>query len=230
LQSTDILTALDDAERWGSYLTDLARRVRDLADEVHASAADPAARPRLPWAEAIADAPDMVLPGDLAVWRATLSIPDDDLQPTGPPRLADDAARHQYGLKRRVMRATQPMGEKPREWIRLLPPTVRRDPRVTVLCERLSTLHDAGTGVERLLRTAADLHRPLPAEQPADALWWRIVGLEARHRSTTSKAPRRREPETTLSREAERLRQVRKQEEAHRMLHRPDRPGPSLGR
>ena len=25
-------------------------------------------------------------------------------------------------------------------------------------------------------------------------------------------------------------RQVRKQEEAHRMLHRPDRPGPSLGR
>jgi hypothetical protein len=83
------------------------------------------------------------------VWRAALSIPHDDLQPTGPPRLADDAARHQYGLKRRVMRATQPMGEKPRDWIRLLPPTVRRDPRVTVLCERLSTLHDAGAGVER---------------------------------------------------------------------------------
>jgi hypothetical protein len=92
LQSTDILTALDDAERWGSYLTDLARRVRDLADEVHASAADPAARPRLPWAEAIADAPDVALPGDLAVWRAALSIPHDDLQPIGPPRLAD--ARH----------------------------------------------------------------------------------------------------------------------------------------
>ena len=55
--------------------------VRDLADEVHASAADPAARQRLPWAEAIADAPDVALPGDLAVWRAALSIPHDDLQP-----------------------------------------------------------------------------------------------------------------------------------------------------
>ena len=48
------------------------------------------------------------------------------------------------------------------------------------------------------------LPRPLPAEQPAEALWWRIVGEEARHRSTTPKAPRMREPETPLSREAER--------------------------
>jgi len=96
------------------------------------------------------------------------------------------------------------MGKRPRDWIRRLTPTVRRDPRVTVLCERLSTLHDAGAGVERLLRTAADLPRPLPAEQPADAFWWRIGGEEARHRSTTPKAPRMREPETPLSREAER--------------------------
>jgi hypothetical protein len=34
---------------WGGYLTDRARRVRDLDEEVHASAADPAARQRLPW-------------------------------------------------------------------------------------------------------------------------------------------------------------------------------------
>jgi hypothetical protein len=32
-------------------------RVRDLAEEVFASAVDPAARQRLPWAEAIADGP-----------------------------------------------------------------------------------------------------------------------------------------------------------------------------
>jgi hypothetical protein len=174
--------------------------------------------------------PYVALPGDLAVWRAALGIPHDDLRPTGPPQSADDAARHQYDPKRRLTRAMQPMGDRPRDWIRLLPPTVRRDPRVTVFCERLSTLHDAGAGVERLLRTAADFPRPLPAEQPADALWWRIVGEEARHRSTTPKAPRMREPETPLSREAERLRQVHKQEVAHRMLQRPDRPGPPLGR
>ena len=52
---------------WGGYLTGRARLVRDLAEEVHASAADPAARLRLPWAEAIADAPDVALLGDLAV-------------------------------------------------------------------------------------------------------------------------------------------------------------------
>jgi hypothetical protein len=72
--------------------------------------------------------------------------------------------------------------------------------------------------VERLLRAAADLPRSLPAEQPADALWWRIVGEEARHRSTTPRATRMREPETLPSREAERLRQVHKHEEAYRML------------
>jgi len=69
---------------------------------------------------------------------------------------------------------------------------------------RTSTLRDAGAGVERLLLAAADLRRPLPAEQPADAFWWRIVGEEARHRSTTPKAPRMRGLETPLSREAER--------------------------
>jgi hypothetical protein len=186
------------------------------------------ARPRLPWAEAIADAPDVALPGDLAVLRAALSIPHDDLQPTGPPRLADDAARHQYGLKRRVMRATQPMGEKPRDWIRLLPPTVRRDSKGH--CSLRTTLHPPQCRRWRgTLAAHGSRPPPSPAEQPADALWWRIVGLETRHRSTTSKAPRR-EPATTRSREAERLRQVRKQEEAHRMLHRPNRPGPSLGR
>lgn len=55
--------------------------------------------------------------------------------------------------QRRLLRAIQPMGERPRDWIRRLTPTVRRDPRVTVLCERLSTLHDVGAGVERLQRT-----------------------------------------------------------------------------
>ncbi|HEX6760279.1 MAG TPA: hypothetical protein VF086_18025 [Propionibacteriaceae bacterium] len=50
---------------------------------VHASAADPAARQRLPWAEAIADAPDVALPGDLAVWRAALGIPQTTSDPPG---------------------------------------------------------------------------------------------------------------------------------------------------
>jgi hypothetical protein len=71
---------------WGGYITDRARRVRDLVEEVHASAADPAARQRLPWAEAIADATDVALPGDLAVWRAALGIPHDDLRPTSACR------------------------------------------------------------------------------------------------------------------------------------------------
>ena len=58
-------------------------------------------------------------------------------------------------------------------------------PKVTVLCERLSTLHDAGAGVERLLRTAADLHRRPPSSPPmrsggASSGWRR--GIDRRHR------------------------------------------------
>jgi hypothetical protein len=91
------------------------------------------------------------------------------------------------------MRATQPMGEKPRDWIRLLPPTVRRDPRVTVLCERLSTLHNAGAGVERLLGTAADLHRRPPSSPPmrsggASSGWRR--GIDRRHRRRLGESQR----------------------------------------
>jgi hypothetical protein len=75
---------------WGGYLTDRARRVRDLVKEVHASAADPAARQRLPRAEAIADAPDVALPGDVAVWRAALGIPMTASDPLSLPTMRHD--------------------------------------------------------------------------------------------------------------------------------------------
>jgi hypothetical protein len=104
-----------------------------------------------------------------------------------PSQPADDAARHQCGLKRRLIRAMQPMGERPRDWIRLLTPTVRRDPRVTVLCERLSTLHDAGAGVERLLCTGR-LTSPVlfppssPPRRSGGASSGRRRGIDRRHR------------------------------------------------
>ena len=51
-------------------------------------------------------------------------------------------------------------------------PRLTADPYWPTLAERLSTAERAGIDVSSLVRAAGD--RPLPDEQPAAALWWRL--------------------------------------------------------
>jgi hypothetical protein len=168
---------LRDHRDWGGYLTNRARRVRDLAEEVHASAADPAAgsdsrgprrlRTPLTWiclATSPSSAPRSASPmttSDPPGHRASRRCGTTSVRPQTPPD-----------------RAMRPMGERPPDWIRLLPPTVRRDRGPLFTANDSPPFTMPALAWNALLRTAADLPRPLPAERG-----------EARHRSTTPKAP-----------------------------------------
>jgi len=165
-----------DAERqWGRHLHASARRVTVLAGDVAATARawTPAAAP--PWAVPMLDT-DHALVADLAVWRAAHRIPDTDRRPTGPPVLGAADTRAQRALDQRVEQHLRSAHAAAAQWASLasrIDPRLITDPYWPILADRLTAAHRAGIPVQVLLRDAASAG-PLPDEQPAAALWWRL--------------------------------------------------------
>lgn len=108
----------------------------------------------------------------MEVWRAAWQVDRADRRPTGPPQLGAAAASLAAASPGPVA-ACHPVGV----WTDLLRDVradLPRDPYATVLAHRLAALHQAGVPVtEHLAAAVAD--GPLPAEQPAAALWWRLA-------------------------------------------------------
>ena len=160
--------------RWGPYLIARATLVADVAGEVRAGAAG--VRPV--WA-----LPGQTLTaasvGEVEVWRAACGVERTDRRPTGPVQLGAAAHLWQQKLNDRI-RPAHPVGV----WMDLLRDIrddLPRDPYAPVLAHRLAALHQTGVAVtEQLAVAVAD--GPLPSEQPAAALWWRL----ARHLTTTT--------------------------------------------
>ncbi|GAB2731687.1 MobF family relaxase [Nocardioides pakistanensis] len=164
--------ALATSADWGNYLRARASRVVSLAGQVRAEAAAWSLTMAPDWARPLTGR-DADLSGDLAVWRASYAVPDDDTRPTGPRQLGADARRHQDGLDHRA-RSTM-RGRRQGTWDALLPKQVTSDPHHRLLSDHLGSLDRAGLDVPQLVRNALAERRPLPTEVPADALWWRIV-------------------------------------------------------
>lgn len=147
---------------WGSYLPDLARLVTRLASGLPSPAT-------AAWAQGL----DPRLGKEVAVWRAAYAVPDTDLRPTGPP-VDGTGWRYQRDLNRRIGTSPRPLAPV-HDWGADLPGQVTDDPTAPALARRLEDLSNTGVDVHELLTTALDQGRPLPAENPADALWWRIL-------------------------------------------------------
>jgi DNA primase catalytic core len=167
---------LGDDFEWGPYLA-------NSADQVSSPAADVAARAHTwtptsapAWALPLIDR-DPQLVADLAVWRTAHGVDDADRRPTGPalPRAAD--ARAQRALDDRVTRL---LGDGPTltaRWVPLvdsIDPRIAGDPYWPTLAERLTAADRAGIDITALTHAVAAAERPLPDEQPAAALWWRL--------------------------------------------------------
>lgn len=164
----------DDLE-WGPYLA-------HSADQVSSPAVDVAARARAwtptsapAWALPLLDR-DPQLVADLAVWRTAHGVDDADRRPTGPalPRAAD--ARAQRALDDRVIQLLGGGRTLTARWAPLvdgIDPRIAGDPYWPVLAERLTAAERAGIDISALTRAVA-AGRPLPDEQPAAALWWRL--------------------------------------------------------
>jgi DNA primase catalytic core len=168
----DALSA--DAE-WGQYLRDRAAHVTATAAEVAARAQHwtPTSAPG--WALTIIDR-DPALAANLAVWRAANDVPDTDRRPTGPPLPAAADARAQRALDQRVTRL---LGDPRAATVRWKPLADSIDERVTTdpywptLADRLTIAERAGIDITSLTHAVGG-ESPLPDEQPAAALWWRL--------------------------------------------------------
>jgi DNA primase catalytic core len=167
--------ALTTDPQWGHFLRHRADQVTTAAAGVAANARawTPSSAPG--WAAGLLDR-DRELITDLAVWRTAHDVADTDHRPTGPRQPATADARAQRVLDRRTARALgNPEGATSR-WrpvVASLDPRISSDPYWPTLADRLSAADRAGIDVTALVK-AIGVERPLPDEQPAAALWWRL--------------------------------------------------------
>ncbi|TQN43715.1 DNA primase catalytic core [Blastococcus colisei] len=164
----------DDLE-WGPYLANSADQVTSPAGDVAARARTWTPNSAPTWALPLIDR-DSQLVADLAVWRTAHGVDDTDRRPTGPalPRTAD--ARTQRALDDRVTRLLGDGRTLTARWAPLvdsIDPRIAGDPYWPILAERLAVADRAGIDITAITHAVA-AERPLPDEQPAAALWWRL--------------------------------------------------------
>ncbi|WP_051027980.1 MobF family relaxase [Nocardia higoensis] len=119
---------------------------------------------------------DSDLLADLAVWRASLHIPDTDLRPTGPRRYPVRERVQQRMLNAQIDAALGDPMRPVHRWadtVRNIEPRILDDPHWPAIAERIDLADRAGIDITTRLNTAADL-KPLPDEMPAAALWSRL--------------------------------------------------------
>ncbi|HET9656296.1 MAG TPA: AAA family ATPase, partial [Kineosporiaceae bacterium] len=162
--------------QWATGLPRRSRQVADLAAQVAAAAGEWTPTTAPAWARPLLDT-DRQLSADLAVWRSAMGVPDTDPRPTGPPQLAAARVRHQQRLQARlaaVLGDPRAAGNRWRRLAEAIDPRITADPTWPTLAERLSTAARAGIDIAALATTVGT-GRPLPDEQPAAALWWRLA-------------------------------------------------------
>ncbi len=166
---------LAEHEQYGGYLSAQADLIGALVADVRAETAGYTPTTAPPWAVHLVD-PDQQLLGDLAVWRAATGVPPMDRRPTGPPQFAAAAARTQHQLDARTAAAQGDPRAPARQWAPLairLGLDISHDPFWPELADRLSALSRSGRNVAGMA-TAAAAEKPLPDDQAAAALWWRL--------------------------------------------------------
>jgi len=185
--------ALETDQSWGIYLQARHGYTTYLAEQVaeRARAWTPTSAPA--WATPLLGtdgASDLLAP--LAVWRAVNNVDDSDLRPTGPRKLPVPDLREQRALDARITRALGEPAAAANRWRTLAQQVEARlldDPYWPVLAGRLAAADRAGIDVDALVRSVigatcsaagtapakADQPLPLPDEQPAAALWWRLA-------------------------------------------------------
>ena len=189
---------LAEAHDWGPFATAYHRLVREQIDTVREQARGWTGATAPVWAQPFLEDEDTDLRADLAVWRAVAGTDENDLRPTGD-RTIGAPGTYQTKLNRAVRAARPSYPFSQRTWYQALPEVVRADPWITPLCQRLARLERAGLPVTDYIKEALASDpslsggkpgtdpdapqgaqaehdpRPLPDEQQAAALWWRLM-------------------------------------------------------
>ena len=178
---------LSENHDWGPFTAAYRQLVAEQIEAVRAEARGWTGATAPTWAQPFLEDEDTELRADLAVWRAVARTDENDLRPTGDRTIGAPGA-HQTALNRAVREARPSYPFSQRSWYQALPETVRQDAWITPLCQRLARLERAGLPVADYIRAAlktdpsagdgassTDEPRPLPDENQAAALWWRLV-------------------------------------------------------
>ncbi|WP_280185256.1 MULTISPECIES: MobF family relaxase [Nocardia] len=170
-----IPTALAHDPQFGPHLHARLAQINDLREDILATARawTPTTAPL--WAQPLTA--DAELVAQLAVWRAAHGIDDIDRRLTGPDRYPVAEHREQQRLSRLAADRLGDLDADTRRWKPLadrLDPALTRDPYWPVLAGDLTTAARTGLNVSDTLTHAAE-QRPLPVEQPAAALRWRLA-------------------------------------------------------
>jgi conjugative relaxase-like TrwC/TraI family protein len=170
--------------QWGAYLQAAADDVRAQAAAIRDQASRWTPTDAPAWAGPLIDTStdrDRELAGDVAVWRAATGVEPDDWRQTGERQLPAAEAHAQRALDQRIARVLGDPNASATTWkpvAESVDPRVTGDPYWPVLATQLTAAHRAGIDITTLTRAVAATG-PLPDEQPAAALWWRL----ARHLS-----------------------------------------------
>lgn len=168
-------TPLAEHPLWGPYLGSRFDAVAAFAGEVHAEYAALLEVDLPQWALPFADHRELL--GDIAVWRAWAQVDPRDPSLLGPLVPMERARRYQTRLDGRIAEVLGAVIDGSTDWIPLLGSEsahVRQDPFWHVVSHRLALAEKAGHSVPDLLASAMEAG-PLPIEQPAGALWFRLV-------------------------------------------------------
>ncbi len=174
----DIPAALAETPVWNGYLAARGVLITDLVTDLTTQVRGWTRLDAPAWAVPyLADRDLLVV---LAVWRAVNAVNVDDLRPAGdrPRRIA---LRHRHrDLVTRCLAVAGGRDDGADRWTRVLAEhgadlnAVLADEFWPVLVGRLNIAESAGMPVRGLLAAAAQAG-PLPVEQTAAALWWRLA-------------------------------------------------------
>jgi conjugative relaxase-like TrwC/TraI family protein len=179
---------LAEDDFWSRYFDHRQDLIRRHGNAVRAAATRWNAETAPVWAVPMLSDPNVIR--DLALWRAARDIPDTDLRPAGHP--ANDCAgrRHQQRLNQRVAEAGGAPITLPPAAIRLaeaIHPGIIADPHWPTLARHITAAEQAGIDRAELRRIATT--RPLPIEQPATALAYRLIDAISERPKTAPAQP-----------------------------------------
>lgn len=185
---------LAEDDFWGRYFDRRGELIQRQGTAVRAAATGWTADTAPAWAVPMLSDPS--LSRDLAIWRAARDVPDTDLRPSGAPANDHAGSRHQRQLDRRVADAggrqitVEPATARLAETIH---PGITADPQWPTLASQIDAARQAGIDGAELRRIATD--RPLPIEQPAAALTYRLLdAISDRPTSAPLQPPKPAEP------------------------------------
>jgi conjugative relaxase-like TrwC/TraI family protein len=180
---------LAEDDFWSRYLDRRQDLIERHGNAVRAAATSWTAQTAPDWAVPMLSDRDLIR--DLALWRAARDIADTDLRPTGPPANDRTSSRHKRHLDRRVAEADgspitlQPAAGRLAEAIH---PGITADPQWPTLAGQIAAAERAGIDRAELRRIATS--RPLPIEQPAAALAYRLIDAVGERPSSAPKPPK----------------------------------------